>query len=53
MARSGRFGKYGDIKRKEKIRKTRLTQHDRAGKLLTGREAGKPGHGRRTEGGGK
>lgn len=25
---SGRFGKYGDLKRKEKIRQTRLLKHD-------------------------
>jgi len=24
----GRFGKYGDLKRKEKIRQTRLLKHD-------------------------
>jgi hypothetical protein len=31
---SGRFGKYGDLKRKEKIRQTRLLKHDGTAKLL-------------------
>jgi hypothetical protein len=26
MARSGRFGKYGDLKRKEQIRSTRVSR---------------------------
>jgi len=30
----GRFGKYGDLKRKEKIRQTRLLKHDGTAKLL-------------------
>jgi hypothetical protein len=31
----GRFGKYGDLKRKEKIRQTRLLKQDASAKLLT------------------
>ena len=31
---SGRFGKYGDLKRKEKIRQTRLLKQDAGAKLL-------------------
>ena len=30
----GRFGKYGDLKRKEKIRQTRLLKLDAGAKLL-------------------
>jgi hypothetical protein len=30
----GRFGKYGDLKRKEKIRQTRLLKHEATAKLL-------------------
>jgi hypothetical protein len=30
----GRFGKYGDLKRKEKIRQTRLLKHDASARLL-------------------
>ncbi len=30
----GRFGKYGDLKRKEKIRQTRLLKRDMTTKLL-------------------
>jgi hypothetical protein len=32
----GRFGKYGDLKRKEKIRQTRLLKHEATAKLLVG-----------------
>jgi hypothetical protein len=31
----GRFGKYGDLKRKEKIRETRLIRHEATAKLMT------------------
>jgi hypothetical protein len=31
---SGRFGKYGDLKRKEKIRQTRLLKHEGTAQLL-------------------
>ena len=31
----GRFGKYGDLKRKEKIRQTRMLKLDAGAKLLT------------------
>jgi hypothetical protein len=30
----GRFGKYGDLKRKEKIRETRLLKHGANAKLI-------------------
>jgi hypothetical protein len=33
MARSGRFGKYGDLKRKEQIRSTRVSRSGQ-GKVL-------------------
>jgi hypothetical protein len=51
MAQSGRFGKYGDMKRKEKIRKTLLTRRGKAVKLQTGgREESRPGGGRSFQG---
>ncbi|MGO9314639.1 MAG: hypothetical protein ACLQBD_19745 [Syntrophobacteraceae bacterium] len=33
MAKSGRFGKYGDLKRKEQIRSTRVSRSEQ-GKIL-------------------
>jgi hypothetical protein len=33
----GRFGKYGDLKRKEKIRETRLLKNEANAKLITSR----------------
>jgi len=30
----GRFGKYGDLKRKEKIRQTRLLKHEGSARLM-------------------
>jgi hypothetical protein len=37
---SGRFGKYGDLKRKEKIRQTRLLKHEATAKLVAGQTPG-------------
>lgn len=44
----GRFGKYGDLKRKEKIRQTRMLKQDASAKLLT-RETSRAPKRRQTE----
>ena len=45
---SGRFGKYGEFKRKEKIRQTRLLKNDAGAKLVT-MEPPRPQKKRQTE----
>jgi hypothetical protein len=45
---SGRFGKYGDLKRKEKIRQTRLLKQDAGAKLMA-KEPPRPNRKRQTE----
>ncbi|HYA42338.1 MAG TPA: hypothetical protein VEF34_13610 [Syntrophobacteraceae bacterium] len=50
MTRSGRFGKYGDLKRKEQIRATRVSRSGQGKVLLTSTKAapvGRPGKGRK------
>lgn len=42
MVRSGRFGKYGDLKRKAKLRANVCLDSDRAKAVLTSRRAKKP-----------
>jgi len=39
MARSGRFGKYGDLKRKEQIRETRVSRSGQGKALLASAKA--------------
>jgi hypothetical protein len=39
MARSGRFGKYGDLKRKEQIRETRISRSGQGKALLASAKA--------------
>ncbi len=39
MARSGRFGKYGDLKRKEQIRETRVSRSGQSKALLASAKA--------------
>ncbi|MGO9017123.1 MAG: hypothetical protein ACLQVJ_02120 [Syntrophobacteraceae bacterium] len=39
MARSGRFGKYGDLKRKEQIRQTRVSRSGQGKALLASAKA--------------
>ncbi len=39
MARSGRFGKYGDLKRKEQIRSTRVSRSGRGKALFASAKA--------------
>jgi hypothetical protein len=38
--RSGRFGKYGDLKRKEKLRQSRLMKADQTGNLFAADRSG-------------
>ncbi len=50
MRGSGRFGKYGDLKRREKIRETRLLQRGRP-KAGAGEQLSKPARsGKRDDG---
>lgn len=52
MAGSGRFGKYGDLKRKEKIRQNRLPLSGHRGNLMADKPTKDP-KGRKRAGGDK
>jgi hypothetical protein len=43
MAKSGRFGKYGDLKRKEQIRETRVSRSGQGKALLASAKAAREG----------
>ena len=44
MSQQGRFGKYGDLKRKEKIRQNRLMKLGHAQRIVMAGRSETPGH---------